>query len=342
MSSPVGVAVVGASGYAARELFQILLHHPRVKITMATSRQDEAPRIDALHPSLARRIDLSCEVFDADVLAEKASYAFLALPHTASMAVVPALRERNVRVIDLSADYRLSDPQVYADWYGHPHTDPVGLSDAVYGLPELFGEAISGKGLIANPGCYTSTSILALAPLIAENLIERSGIIIDAKSGVSGAGRSPKLNFHFPECNESLSAYNVGRHRHTPEIDQVLTTVTQGRGDPVEVIFTPHLVPMDRGIFATIYAQPLGTAVEHDLVNLYRSFYARCPFVRVVSHLPATKDSAYTNFCDIAVRVVRGRILVLACLDNLIKGAAGVAVQNLNLMLGCPETTALL
>jgi N-acetyl-gamma-glutamyl-phosphate reductase len=336
-----GVAIVGASGYAARELIRILLNHPQVRITAATSRQDESPRLDALHPSLARRIDLSCEPFDAARIAEKASYAFLALPHTASMAVVPELRRHGVRVIDLSADYRLKDAQVYADWYGHPHTDAEGLSSAVYGLPELFRDKIPPCGLIANPGCYTSTSILALAPLIAEDLIDRDEIIIDAKSGVSGAGRSPKLNYHFPECNESLSAYSVGRHRHTPEIDQVLIDVGGGRGEPVEVIFTPHLVPMDRGIFATIYAKPKGTAVEHDLLELYRSYYASSPFIRVVGHLPATKDSAYSNFCDITIRVVKGRILILACLDNLIKGAAGVAVQNLNLMLGCPEETAL-
>jgi N-acetyl-gamma-glutamyl-phosphate reductase len=244
-------------------------------------------------------------------------------------------------VIDLSADYRLTDPQVYEDWYGHAHTDPAGLKEAVYGLPELFRDRIPSASLIANPGCYTSTSILALAPLVAEDLIDRKSVIIDAKSGVSGAGRSPKLMYHFPECNESLSAYSVGRHRHTPEIDQVLTTAAGGRGEPVEVTFTPHLVPMDRGIFATVYAAPRQAAVEHDLLDLYRAFYADSPFVRVVNHLPATKDSAHTNYCDLTVRVVRGRILVLACLDNLIKGASGVAVQNLNLMLGRPETTAL-
>ncbi|MDG3004178.1 N-acetyl-gamma-glutamyl-phosphate reductase [Paludisphaera mucosa] len=338
MAEPVGAAIVGASGYAARELIQILLRHPGVKVAVATSRQDE--RLDALHPGLTKRIDLACEPFDADRIAERAGYAFLALPHTASMAIAPSLRERGVKVIDLSADYRLDDAQVYEDWYGHEHTDAEGLNSAVYGLPELFRQKIPSATLIANPGCYTSASILGLAPLVAEGLIERTGIVIDAKSGVSGAGRSPKLNTHFPECNESLSAYSVGRHRHTPEIDQILTTASGG-GDPVEVIFTPHLVPMDRGIFATIYAKPLGTAVEHDLIELYRSFYADSPFVRVVTHLPATKDSAYTNFCDITVRVVRGRILILSCLDNLIKGAAGVAVQNLNLMLGAPEATAL-
>jgi N-acetyl-gamma-glutamyl-phosphate reductase len=258
------------------------------------------------------------------------------------MAVVPSLRQRGVRIIDLSADYRLRDPQVYADWYGHAHTDPDGLRAAVYGLPELFRDRISPVDLIANPGCYTSASILALAPLVAEDLIERTDIIIDAKSGISGAGRSPKLTYHFPECNESLSAYNVGQHRHTPEIDQVLTAAAGGRGGPVEVVFIPHLVPMDRGIFATIYAQPKVPVTEHEMLALYRSFYASSLFIRVSGHLPATKDSAFTNYCDITVRVVRGRIVVLACLDNLIKGAAGVAVQNLNLMLGCPEETALL
>lgn len=336
----IGVAIVGASGYASRELIRILLNHPGVTITAATSRSDEAPRLDNLHPSLAGRIDLACEPFDADRIAEKARAVFLALPHTASLEVVPSLRSRGLKVIDLSADYRLKSARVYADWYGHPHNDPVGLSDAVYGLPELFREAIPSAGLIANPGCYTSASILGLAPLIAEGRVERTGIIIDAKSGISGAGRSPKLSTHFPECNESLSAYNVGKHRHTPEIDQVLTDV--GAGEPVEVIFTPHLVPMDRGIFATIYATPKGTASEHDLMDLYRDFYARSPFVRVVNQLPATKNSAFTNFCDITLRVVRGKIVVFSCLDNLVKGASGVAVQNFNLMFGHPETTALL
>jgi N-acetyl-gamma-glutamyl-phosphate reductase len=337
-----GVAIVGASGYASRELIRILLNHPGARVTVATSRQDEGTRLDALHPSLTSRIDLACEPFDADRLAERAEVAFLGLPHTASFAVVPSLRERGVRVIDLSADYRLKNAQVYADWYDHAHTDPEGLSHAVYGLPELYRETIPRADLIANPGCYTSTSILALAPLIAEDLIARSDIIIDAKSGVSGAGRAPKLTTHFPECNENFSAYSVGKHRHTPEIDQVLSDVGRTTGEPVEVIFTPHLVPMDRGILATIYATPKRAAIEPDLIELYRSFYKSSPFVRVVSPLPTTKDSAFTNFCDITLRVVRGKILILACLDNLIKGAAGVAVQNFNLMFGHPETTGLL
>ena len=218
-----------------------------------------------------------------------------------------------------------------------------GLRSAVYGLPELFREQIPPVDLIANPGCYTSTSILALAPLIAEDLIERTGIIIDAKSGVSGAGRSPKLTYHFPECNESLSAYSVGRHRHTPEIDQVLTEVGRrpgraGRGDLHAAPGADGSRDLRHDLRPAEAARPSSTTCSSSTDRSTRS----SPFVRVVGHLPATKDSAYTNFCDITVRVVRGRILVLACLDNLIKGAAGVAVQNLNLMLGCAEETALL
>jgi N-acetyl-gamma-glutamyl-phosphate reductase len=338
-----GVAIVGASGYGSRELIRILLNHPGAKIAMATSRDVETPKVAELHPSLHGRIDLACEPFDADRLASVARVAFLGLPHTASLEVTPLLRARGVRVIDLSADYRLKDASTYADWYGHTHNDPDGLAEAVYGLPELYRASIPRADLIANPGCYTSTAILALAPLIAEDRIERHGIIVDAYSGISGAGRTPKAAFHFPEANENLVAYNVGRHRHTPEIDQVLTDVGKASGaSPVEVIFTPHLAPIDRGIHASIYAVPHGPAVEHDLLDLYRSFYADSPFVRVVNHPPGTKDSANTNFIDITVRVVRGKIVILACLDNLVKGAAGVAVQNFNLMHGHPETTGLI
>jgi N-acetyl-gamma-glutamyl-phosphate reductase len=338
-----GVAIVGASGYGSRELMKILLNHPGAKVVMATSRSDEAPEIAELHPSLRGRIDLACEPFDADKLASVAKVAFLGLPHTASLEATPLLRDRGVRVIDLSADYRLKDAATYADWYGHTHTDPEGLASAVYGLPELYRSIIPRADLIANPGCYTSTAILALAPLIAEDKIERTGIIVDAFSGISGAGRSPKPAFHFPEANENLVAYNVGRHRHTPEIDQVLTDVGKSSGTgPVEVIFTPHLAPIDRGIHASIYTVPHGPAVEHDLLDLYKSFYADSPFVRIVNHPPGTKDSANTNFIDITLRVVRGKILILACLDNLVKGAAGAAVQNFNLMFGHPEATGLI
>jgi N-acetyl-gamma-glutamyl-phosphate reductase len=332
------VAIVGASGYAARELFRILIGHPEANVVMAASRQDESTRVDALHPSLAGRIDLACVPFDADRLAEAAPVAFLALPHVASMAAASQLRKNGVKVIDLSADYRLKDPAVYASWYSHEHTDPEGLREAVYGLPELYRDRIPSVNLIANPGCYTSTSILGLAPLLAEGRIEPTGIIIDAKSGVSGAGRSLKMTSLYAECNESMSAYGVGRHRHTPEIEQILSDVA---ATPVEVIFTPHLVPMDRGILATIYATPTRTPIESDLIDLYRNFYRDSPFIRVVNGLPTTKDSTGTNFCDITVRVVRGKVLVISCLDNLLKGASGVAVQNFNLMHGHDERLGL-
>jgi N-acetyl-gamma-glutamyl-phosphate reductase len=289
---------------------------------------------------LAGRIDLRCEPFHVDkLLARGVECVFGCLPHSASMKTLPALLERGVRVIDLSADYRLRDPNVYAQWYGESHEDLAHLAQAVYGLPELYGDEIPTAQLIANPGCYPQTGILGLAPLVAGKSIELKNIIVDSKSGVSGAGRTPKLNTHFPECNESVSAYGVGNHRHTPEIEQALSDVA---GEPVEVIFTPHLIPMDRGIFTTIYATPCRFVTQTQLLDTYRAYYAHSPFVRVVEHLPATKYTAHTNFLDVTVRVVRDRVLVLVCEDNLIRGASGVAVQNFNRMYGHDERTALL
>jgi N-acetyl-gamma-glutamyl-phosphate reductase len=251
---------------------------------------------------------------------------------------VPKLLDAGIKVVDLSADYRLDSAEVYADWYGQKHGDPARLGKTVYGLPELFRDQIRASRLVANPGCYPTSAILPLAPLLKAGLIAPRDIIIDSKSGVSGAGRTPKLTTHFSECNESVSAYNVGRHRHAPEIEQILS---KAAGRPVEVIFTPHLIPMDRGILSTIYAQPLAELGEEKALDTIREFYRDEPFVRVVNHLPATKDTTDTNFCDITARVVRGRLLVISCLDNLIKGASGAAVQNFNLMFGFAETTAL-
>jgi len=242
------------------------------------------------------------------------------------------------RVVDFSADYRLNDAEVYAQWYGQKHADPARLGKVVYGLPELFRKDIVPAQLVANPGCYPTSVILALAPLLKAGMIDPKTIIVDSKSGVSGAGRTLKLTTHYPECNESISAYNVGRHRHQPEIDQILSMAA---GSPVEVVFAPHLVPMDRGILSTTYSQPTATVEEKTVLQTIRDFYADEPFVRVVDHFPGTKDSMGTNFCDITARVVRGRVLTFSCLDNLIKGASGAAVQNFNLMYGYPETTAL-
>jgi N-acetyl-gamma-glutamyl-phosphate reductase len=255
------------------------------------------------------------------------------------MATVPGLLQRGVRVIDLSADYRLRDPNVFAQWYGESHHDLAHLAQAVYGLPEIYGEEIPTAQLVANPGCYPQTAILGLAPLVAGRHIDLESIIIDSMSGVSGAGRTPKLATHFPECHESVAAYNVGQHRHTPEMEQALSDIA---GESVEVLFTPHLVPMNRGIFTTMHVNPRRTFSESQLLDLYRSYYDRAPFIRVVSHLPATKDCAHTNFLDVTVRVVRGKLVVLACEDNLVRGASGVAVQNFNRMYGHDERTALM
>jgi len=334
----VDVAVYGATGYTALELIRILLRHPHARITAITSRQDAGKPIHAVHQSLAGRLDLKFEELPPAEIASRAEVVFCCVPHGASMAAVPELLAGGAKVIDLSADYRLSDPGVYEQWYGLLHTDPTRLGETVYGLPELFADRIPGRDLIANPGCYTSTSILALAPLLAEGLIEPAGIVIDAKSGVSGAGRAPKLGTLYSECNENFSAYSVGKHRHQPEIEQVLALAT---GKAVDVLFTPHLVPMDRGIFATIYATPTGGASQADLLAAMRRFYEGKPFVHVVDHLPQTKDVAFTNDFHVTARVAKGRVLLLAVLDNLIKGAAGVAVQNFNLMCGFDETTAL-
>jgi N-acetyl-gamma-glutamyl-phosphate reductase len=337
---PIKIAILGGSGYTALELLRILLRHPEVEIVAVTTRQEESPRIDEVHPSLAGCIDLRMEPFDTDyLLARGVNCAFGCLPHGASMSTLPRLLERSLRVIDLSADYRLRDPNVYAQWYGHSHEDLAHLAQAVYGLPEIYGDEIPSAQLIANPGCYPQTAILGLAPLVAGKYLEPGSIIIDSKSGVSGAGRTPKLNTHFPECNESVSAYAVGSHRHTPEIEQALSDVA---GEPVEVIFTPHLIPMDRGIFTTIYALPRRAMTQAQLLELYRAYYARAPFVRVVEHMPATKYTANSNFLDLTVRVVRDRVVVLVCEDNLVRGASGVAVQNFNRMYHFDERTALL
>jgi N-acetyl-gamma-glutamyl-phosphate reductase len=335
----IHVAIMGATGYTALELIKILLRHPEVSISTLTTRQEGNPPIQAVHPSLYGRLDVQCEDLTAAQVAERADFVFCALPHVASMEAIPDLLAGGCRVVDLSADYRLSDPSVYEEWYGHVHTDPSRLGTTVYGLPELFAENIPDSNLVANPGCYTSTAILALAPLLCGGYLEPTGICIDAKSGVTGAGRKPKLTAHFPECNESVTAYSVGRHRHTPEIDQILSQVS---GKSVEVVFTPHLIPMDRGILCTIYAHPAKQASEDELLEAMRQFYKGKPFVRIVDHLPATKDTVGSNYCDITIRLTRGHVIVLACLDNLIKGAAGVAVQNFNLMHGFEETTALL
>ena len=332
------IAILGAAGYTALELIKILLRHPEAEIVAVTDVQEGRPHVAMIHPSLSGRLDLCVEKLSPAEVAARADCVFGCLPHGVSASLVPHLLDSGTRVVDFSADYRLNDPEVFATWYNQKHADPQRLGKVVYGLPELFRDQIPDAPLVANPGCYPTSAILPLAPLLKAGLIEPRGIIVDSKSGVTGAGRTPKLISHYPECNESISAYNVGRHRHTPEIDQILGTAA---GTPVEVVFTPHLVPMDRGILTTTYSQPAGEPNEEQVLDTLRDFYAEEPFVRVVDHLPATKDTAGTNFCHLTARIVRGRVITISCLDNLVKGASGAAVQNFNLMYGYPETTAM-
>ncbi len=331
------VAILGAAGYTALEVIKILLRHPDVEIVAVTDLQEGKPHVATIHPSLTGRLDLCVEKLSPAEVSARADCVLACLPHGISSSLVPHLLDEGTRVVDFSADYRLNDPDVYAQWYDQKHPDAERLGSVVYGLPELFREQIVDAPLVANPGCYPTSAILALAPLLKAGLVEPDGIIVDSKSGVSGAGRTPGLMTHYPECNESFTAYNLGRHRHTPEIDQVLGTAA---GRPLEVVFTPHLVPMDRGILTTTYSHPTAGVDEEKLLQALRDFYAEEPFVQVVDHLPATKDVAHTNFVHVTARLVRGHVLTISCIDNLIKGASGAAVQNLNVMYGYPETTA--
>ncbi|MBN2474472.1 MAG: N-acetyl-gamma-glutamyl-phosphate reductase [Pirellulales bacterium] len=332
------IAILGAAGYTALELIRILLRHDDVEIVAVTDLHEGQPHVATIHPSLAGRIDLRVERLSPAEVAARAECVFCCLPHGVSASLVPHLLDAGARVVDFSADYRLADPEVFANWYNQKHADPDRLGKVPYGLPELFRDQIVGASLVANPGCFPTAAVLGLAPLLKAGMIEPRGIIVDSKTGVSGAGRTPRLTTHYPECNESMSAYNVGRHRHTPEIDQILGTAA---GKPVEVIFSPHLVPMDRGILTTTYSQPVGDVNEEKVLQTLRDFYAEEPFVQVVDHFPGTKDTMGTNFCHVTARVVRDRVLTISCIDNLVKGASGAAVQNFNLMYGYDETAAL-
>ncbi|MCH2114511.1 MAG: N-acetyl-gamma-glutamyl-phosphate reductase [Pirellulales bacterium] len=335
----IRVAILGATGYTARELLGLLARHPEVEICALTTREDSRLHVADVHPMLRGQVDLVLENLAPDEVAERANFVFGCLPHAASAAAVSQLLEAGCRVVDFSADYRLDDPHVYKQWYGVQHPDPDRMPTTVYGLPELYRESIRGANLVANPGCYPTAAILALAPLLKAGLVEAGGIVIDAKSGVSGAGRSPKQHLHFPEANENLTPYGIGTHRHTPEIDQILT---HWSGLKTDVVFTPHLIPMDRGELITAYADIVGNATGEELLAMLANCYRDEPFIRVVERLPGTKDVAHSNFCDITVRRVGSKAVVISAIDNLVKGAAGAAVQNFNLMVGLTETMALL
>ncbi len=335
----IRVGIVGATGYTALELLKILLRHPEVEITQLTSRDESCPAVSQVHPGLRERLDLDFCVLDIDSFCEKVDCAFCCLPHAASAEIIAQLMTKNVKVVDFSADYRLNDVATFEQWYNVKHPDPDRVGNVAYGIPELFRDKIKSAELVANPGCFPSSALIPLAPLLQRELIKRSPIIVDSKTGVSGAGRTPNLKFHFPECNESVMAYGVGTHRHMPEIDQIISRFT---GLNINTVFTPHLVPMDRGILSTIYVQPKSKVTSEQILTELKKFYSNEPFVRVTDQLPTTKDIANTNFCDVSVRETRGTVVIVSALDNLIKGASGAAVQNFNLMFGLSETLGLL
>ncbi len=333
------IAILGATGYTALELMKILLRHPNAEIVALTSRQEDRP-VDQVHPSLTGRLSLPLENLPPSEVAKRAECVFSCLPHTATAAVVPELLAGGARVIDFGADYRFNDVAVYEKWYNVVHPDAARLPSVPYGLPEIFRSAIKGANLVANPGCYSTSAILPLTPLVKADLIAPDDIIIDAKSGVSGAGRKPSLKNLYPECNEAISAYGVGTHRHTPEIEQV---VGDGSGKKIQIIFTPHLTPMDRGILTVCYAKAAKSGITQDeVLDTWRDFYQGEPFIQVVETLPSTKDVIYSNRCHMTARIVGDRVLTISVIDNLIKGASGAAVQNFNLLFDYPETTALL
>lgn len=336
------VAIVGASGYTGVELIRLLLDHPKVEISCVVSRQHAGVPIAEVFPSLAGRCALVCSPMDVETIIAAADVALTAVPHKTAMDLVPQLLQAGLKVIDLSADYRLRDVKVYQQWY-QPHSSPELLAEAVYGLPELNRQQICSSRLVANPGCYPTSIALGLLPLLEQDCVDPETLILDSKSGTSGAGRSEKLGSLYCEVNEGFKAYGIASHRHTPEIEQTLSQIA---GAALAVSFTPHLLPVNRGILSTCYARLKAAQSTADLVKLYRERYAEEPFVRVMpaGSLPNISQVRGTNYCDIGVVADprTNRVIVVSVIDNLVKGAAGQAVQNLNLIQGWDETLGLL
>lgn len=336
------IAVVGASGYTGVELLRLLSRHPDTELVCITSRQYAGQSVCKVFPSLQGCLDLVFEDVDPAGLAGRADLVFTAVPHQTAMGMIPDLLDVGCRVVDLSADFRISDVSTYEEWY-QQHTAEGLLCEAIYGLPELFRERIPAARLIANPGCYPTSVALALAPLLENNLVDTTTIIVDSKSGTSGAGRAAKVESLYCEVNEGFKAYSLPRHRHTPEIEQTLSTLA-GRG--VTITFTPHLLPVNRGILSTCYASLAVPMTLEQLHEIYHKRYVNETFVRVLplGTLPNIAQVRGSNYCDIglAVDLRTGRVIALAAIDNLVKGAAGQAVQNMNLMLSLPESTGLL
>lgn len=333
----IRVGIIGATGYTALETFRLLLRHQHVEVTVATSRSEVGQRIADVHPILSGLSSLRVTAYDAAKIAKTCDVAMCCLPHGASAESVRELILAGVRVIDFSADFRLSRTEVYQHHYGVEHPWPERVGRTVYGLPEWYAKEIAEADLVANPGCYPQSAIIPLGPLLAQSVIDPDDIIIDSKSGVSGAGRSPKLSSLYCEANESISAYAVGNHRHQPEINDLLHRFS---GKSPNVIFTPHLTPMDRGILSTIYVRAGDTTAE-QVLQIWNDAYHESPFIHAVQHLPATKHVANTNHVQMTVRPSGNRLVLVCAIDNLIKGASGAAVQNMNVMFGFDQQLGL-
>lgn len=335
------ISIVGATGYTGAELLRILASHPQAEILYITSESQTGASITDVYPHLNGFYNKALSsMSDLKQIAAESDVVFIGLPHGHAMAAGKSILEGGAKIIDLGADYRFKDTAVYEKWYKLAHTHKE--ANAVYGLTELYREKIKDAAIVGNPGCYTTASILALAPLVKANLIEPDTVIVDAKSGVSGAGRGLSLTSHFSETAESFQAYNVGGHRHTPEIEQALTEFA---GQDVLINFTPHLVPMVRGILATSYAKLKPGVRPEQVDEAYQSLYANEFFVRLLGRggYPATKHTRGSNFCDIGwhIDARTGRVIVLSAIDNLVKGASGQAVQNMNAMFGLDERLGL-
>lgn len=339
----INVGIIGATGHTGEELIDVLLKHPNVRISKLYNTSDQPQVISEVFPKFKNRVDLICKKPDIREIADKCDLIFLALPHTVSMGIAPKILKIGKKVIDLSADYRLKNTSAYEKFYKTKHKDKAHLKDAVYGLPEIYRAKIKGAKLVANPGCYATCAILALAPVVAFNLAQLDSIIIDAKSGVTGAGKKIAKDFLFSEINEDFRAYKVNVHQHMPEINQVLSKLSAKK---INVTFVPHLLPLNRGILATIYVRKTKDQKPKtkNLTELYKKFYKKEPFVRIKNEgdFPRIKDVVGTNFCDIGISDEGDKIIIIACLDNLLKGASGQAVQNMNIMCKFPEYLGLL
>jgi N-acetyl-gamma-glutamyl-phosphate reductase len=335
------VGIVGATGYTGLELMRLLVRHPEVEITALTSQKYAGMSIDRVFPSLARQVQIRCEELSVERISEKTDFIFTAVPHKTAMETVPLFYRAGKKVVDLSADFRLKDVAAYERWY-QKHTSPELLSESVYGLPELHRDSIRRAGIVGNPGCYPTGALLGLIPLVKEKAISTDAIVIDSKSGVSGAGRDVALDSLFCEVNEGVKAYKLFNHRHLPEIEGELSELA---GKTLRVTFIPHLIPMDRGILSTIYVTLTRKMNTDDALALFQSYYQGAPFVRICPKeaLPSTRHVKGSNFCDIGLKVrdEDGRMVVVTAIDNLVKGASGQAVHNMNLMLGLPETMGL-